>query len=40
MNAGHDNPVRWFRVPNAGLTKNWLENQVYGPAKSAGLGCF
>ena len=33
-------PVRWFRVQNAGLTRNRLENWVYGPARPAGLGCF
>ena len=26
-------PVRWFRVPNAGLTRSRLENWVYGPAR-------
>ena len=33
-------PVRWFRVPNAGLTRNRLENWIYGPARPAGLVCF
>ena len=34
QNAGHDHPVR---VPNAGLTGNWPENWVCGPAKPASL---
>ena len=33
-------PVRWFRVPNAGLTRNRLENWIYGPARPAGFGCL
>ena len=33
-------PVRWFRVPNAGLTRKWFETWVYRPAWSAGLGYF
>ena len=29
-----------IRVPNTGLTRNWLENRVYGPAKSAGCNSW
>ena len=28
-------PVRWFRVRNAGLTRNWLENWMYGSARQS-----
>ena len=29
--------VRWFQVPNAGLTLHCLGTGMYGPARSAGL---
>ena len=33
-------PVHWFRVPNAGLTRNLLENWVYRPARPACWAIF
>ena len=37
---GHDHPSSLVSVTNAGLTRNCLENWVYGPARPADLDSF